>query len=297
VLLLVPAAVPRAQLVSVATPLPSVLITAGEAGLMVPPPAVTVKVTATPALGLPKASVTTADGAAPTAAPAVALCDTALFAAMVLAAPALAEAVNVTGLPFGTAPVAVTVLLLVPALLPRVQLVSAATPFASVFTTAGLAGLIVPAPPVTVKVTATPCFGLPKASVTRTDGGAATGIPTVPAWLVALPAAIVFAAAAVPVAVNVTGLPVETEAEAVIVFVPALVPSVQLVNVATPAASVLTAAGLAGDDEPPPPVITNATATPATPFPLMSVTFTEGGAATAVPTVALCVVTELAAMA
>src|SRR5207249_6375999 len=49
--------------------------------------------------------------------------------------------------------------------------------------------------------------GFPFASFTITDGGVLTAVPAVADWLVALFAAIVAAAPAVPVAVNVTGLP------------------------------------------------------------------------------------------
>src|SRR5688572_25699324 len=104
--------------------------------------------------------------------------------------PAIPEAVKVTGLPLGTAAVAVTVLLLVPAVGPSVQLVAVAIPETFVETVAGPAGTTVPPPAVTAKVTATPGTGLPLASVTLTEGGAATVLLTLALWLVTEFAAI-----------------------------------------------------------------------------------------------------------
>jgi hypothetical protein len=86
---------------------------------------------------------------------------------------------NVTGLPLNPVAVAVTVLLLVPAVVPRLQLLSEATPATSVLMLAGLAGLVVPPPAVSVKVTVTPWTPLPLRSVTLTEGGADTVVPTV----------------------------------------------------------------------------------------------------------------------
>ena len=65
-------------------------------------------------------------------------------------------------------------------------------------------------------------------------------------------------------------------------FVPAVVPSVQLVSAAIPLASVVT--GL--PTTLPSPDGTDTTLSPATGLPSESVTNTEGGVATAVPTVA-----------
>ena len=90
------------------------------------------------------------------------------------------EALKVTGLPVRPATVAVTVLLSVPAAVPRVQVVSVAMPEPSVITTAGVAGTMLPPVPsaVSVNVTLTPLTGLLLASVTRTDGATAA-VPTV----------------------------------------------------------------------------------------------------------------------
>ncbi|MEZ4413388.1 MAG: hypothetical protein R2910_10420 [Gemmatimonadales bacterium] len=48
----------------------------------------------------------------------------------------------------------------------------------------GVVGAMDPPPTVKAKVMATPATGLPFASVTSTDGGAATGRPAVSLWLV-----------------------------------------------------------------------------------------------------------------
>jgi len=90
-------------------------------------------------------------------------------------------------------------------------------------------------------------------------------------------------APAVPVAVNVTGLPLipAPAAVAVRVFGPAVVDSVQLSTVAIPPASVLWVAPVT---PPFPGATANVTATPATGLPLASRTITDGGEATALPT-------------
>ena len=84
-------------------------------------------------------------------------------------------AVKVTGDPPRPATVAVSVL--APALAPSVQLVRVATPFVSLAT---VPGLRLPPPAVTANVTVVPLTGLPYTSVTRTEGGAATGALVVP---------------------------------------------------------------------------------------------------------------------
>src|SRR5437660_5359814 len=102
--------------------------------------------------------------------------------------------------------------------------------------------VIVPFPGATANVTATPVTGFPFASLTITDGGELTAVPAVAAWLVGLFAAIVAAAPAVPVAVNVTGLPDSEPDVAVSVFAPAVGPRVHLPTAAIPLASVVTVA-------------------------------------------------------
>ena len=91
---------------------------------------------------------------------------------------AVPEAVKVTGLPVRPLALAVTVLLLVPAPDPSVQLVAVAMPEASVSTVAGPAGTTVPPPAVTANVTDTPAIGLVPVSVTLTEGGALTAVLT-----------------------------------------------------------------------------------------------------------------------
>ena len=88
--------------------------------------------------------------------------------------------------------------------------------------------------------------------------------------------------AAVPVAVKVTGEPVNVPFVAVSVFDPAVVPSVQLPTVAIPFALVVAVSPVT---EPPPEATANVTFTPLTatvPF----ITITLGNMVTAVPTVA-----------
>src|SRR5439155_1231775 len=140
---------------------------------------------------------------------------------------------------------------------------------------------------------------------------AITAVTVVPAWLTALPFAsrscrtggevnatplcavagggvlIVSCAAApaVPVAVNVTGLPESDPDVAINVFWPAVGPRVQLPTVAIPFPSVVCAA----------PVIlplavptTNVTDTPETGLPNASVTITDGGTGRVLPAGACC---------
>ena len=280
----VPAVVPSVQLVNVATPLPLVTTDAGLAGAIAPPPFVSVNVTVAPLTPLPCASVTFALGGALTDAPACADCDVTEFDTNADAAPGVPVALNVTGLPLSPAAVAVTVF--APAVAPSVQLVNVAIPLAFVLTLAGVAGTITPPPTVRVNVTTTPLTGLPPLSVTLTLGGADTAVCTVVDCVTAEFAAIVVAAPVIPVALNVTGLPANEFAVAVTVFAPAAAPSVQLVSVATPLPFVTTDAGLAGAIAPPPLVSANVTVTPPTALPPASVTFTLGGAPTAVDTVA-----------
>src|SRR5688500_7665694 len=86
-----------------------------------------------------------------------------------------------------------------------------------------------------------------------------------------------------PVAVITAGVPTPV-AEALNVFVPADVPSVQLPSVATPAAPLV---WLPPVMLPPPEVTANETATPVTPFPCWSRTETAGATPTAAPASAL----------
>src|SRR5436190_5029959 len=292
-----PVVVPRVQDASVATPAASLVTVPPEAGLVAPPPDVTVNVTAMPLTGLLCASRTTTDGDA-TDAFTVPLCVVTLFATIFCAAPAVAEAVNDTVAPFSGPPltVALSVLLLVPAVVPSVHELSAAMPEAPVTTVAPVGEEIEPAPAVTAKTTLTPETGLEFASRTTTLGATAVAVLTVA--ICALPPLTerLPADPDVPVAENVTGLPASPVAVAVREFAPAVPPNVQAVNAATPDAFVGTVAGLAGAVDPPPLATAKPTFTLATGLPSASVTMTEGAVETAVPAVALCEVVEVAAI-
>ena len=87
-----------------------------------------------------------------------------------------------------------------------------------------------------------------------------------------------------PVAVNVTGLPVSDPELAVKLFEPAVALSVQLPTVATPLPLVV---WLPPVIVPFPGATANVTATPVTGFPFASFTITDGGEFTAVPAVAV----------
>src|SRR5438105_3735742 len=98
---------------------------------------------------------------------------------------------------------------------------------------------MLPFPGPTANVTATCATGFPFAPLTFTVGAYTTPFRAVADWLVGLFAAIVAAAPAVPVAVNVTGLPDKVPEVAVNVFEPAVALNVQLPTVATPLALVV----------------------------------------------------------
>ena len=256
---------------------------------VLPVAGVTASDTVAPVTGLPLASRTvTVMVLAP--APAVIVAGVAAtvdWAA--LGPPAVADAVNVTGLP--PSPVALARSVSVLAAVPSVQEFTAATPLALVVT--GTAGSTVPLSPVVAKVTATPATGLANWSCTITDGGVATAVPTAAAWLLPAFNAIWVAAPAAPVAVNVTGLPVRPVEVAVSEFGPAVVLSVHDVSAATPLAFVRT--GVVGLTLPLPAAGANVTETPATGLLNWSRTITAGGVATAVPTVAVWLLPALGA--
>ena len=96
--------------------------------------------------------------------------------------------------------------------------------------------------------------------------------------------AILLAAPAVPVAVNVIGEPVNEPLVAVIVLEPAVVPNVQLPTVAIPLAFVVVVKIV---PEPPPVATAKVTDTPDTGLLDASRTITLGAVLTDVPTVAL----------
>ena len=118
--------------------------------------------------------------------------------------------------------------------------------------------------PVASNTTVTPAIGFPNASFAVTvivelsvPARMVLGSATTVDWVSLTPPAV-------PVAVNVTGLPVRPALAALNVFVPAVVPSVQEVSVAMPLAFVAMVAGEAGTIVPPPPVTVNVTTTPLT---------------------------------
>src|SRR5437764_411318 len=185
---------------------------------MLPFPGATANVTATCATGFPFASFTITEGGEPTAVPAVADWLVGLFAAIVAAAPAVPVAVKVTGLPESVPDVAASLLL--PAVVPRVQLPTVAIPLASLI---WVAPVTLPLPGPGAKVTDTPETGLPNASVTSTDGAIKTAPPAgavcpPPPWGAIVAAAAGFTATSA-VCVTVT-VPFTM---AVTVFVPAAV--------------------------------------------------------------------------
>src|SRR4029450_10803965 len=102
-------------------------------------------------------------------------------------------------------------------------------------------------------------------------------------------------AGAVPVATKVIGFPTKPDpaAEAVRVLNPRFGPRTHWPAVAIPLASVVWVPPVT---VPPPEVTAKVTATPGSWLPLLSRTITEGGVATAVPSRALCVVGEFAAI-
>src|SRR2546430_7540668 len=99
----------------------------------------------------------------------------------------MAVAVNVTGDPASPLTLAVAVLLLVPAVVPMVQ-VTDARPLASVVAVAAASD---PPPAVVAHETATPGTPAPAEVVTRTTSGCASAWATVPLW--ALPDTIAIA--------------------------------------------------------------------------------------------------------
>src|SRR5205807_8065836 len=211
-----PAVGPRVHAVAAATP--SAPVVTGLVGLTLPPPVPGANVTATPATELPNWSRTITDGGTATAVPTRADCPSPALIAIWVAPLAVPLARNVTGLPCSVPDVAVSVF--GPAVVPSVQLVTAATPLALVV----WAAPVMPPPPVPgAKVTATPATGLLKASRTITAGGTATAVPTVAAWPSPTLIAMDAAAAAVTPTLAVAVTCVMPFSVALIVFISALV--------------------------------------------------------------------------
>ena len=187
-------------------------------------------------------------------------------------------AVNITGEPVSDPLVAARVF--VPAVVPSIQLPAVATPFAPVVTDQPVTE---PPPDITAKVTGTPLTGLLYASLMMTAGAAATAVPAAADWLVAEFEATWVAGPAVPRAVNVTGEPVSDPLVAARVFMPAVVPSIQLPAVAIPSPPVVTDEPVT---EPPPDITAKVTGTPLTGLLYASSTNTLGNVYTAVPAIA-----------
>src|SRR5207253_1839454 len=217
---------------------PPVLVVPTGCVTVLPVAGVTASVTVAPLTGLPLASRTVTVMVLEPAPAVIVAGAAATVDCAALGPPAVADAMNVTGLPLSPEDVARSVSVL--AAVPNVQEFAAATPLAVVVTAVG--GSTVPLSPVVANVTATPGTGLANWSRTITEGGVATAVPTVAACPLPAFTAICVAGPAPAWAVNVTGLPERPEEVAVRVFEPAVVPSVQAVGAATPLAFVRTGA-------------------------------------------------------
>ena len=148
---------------------------------------------------------------------------------IVVAAPTVAVAVKVIGLPLNPVDVAVTVY--VPGLFPSVREVEHC-PLLPVVAAVALNDC--PVAPIgadaIAKLTVTPEIGLSPASVTLTTNGLERPVLVSDDWLFPDTIAIVVAAPTVAVAVKVTGLPLKPLDVAVTVYIPALSPSLKLVE-------------------------------------------------------------------
>src|SRR5207253_1483085 len=253
-----------------------------------PPPVAGAKVTATPATALPNASRTITEGGTGTAVPTVADCPSPPLLAMTAAG----AATTVTLAVALTAVVPFTVALTVFVSVLLELSIPVTCPFAPVAPTGWVSALFAP---VAARVTAAPLTGFPNWSFTVTVMVA--GLAPLDAVIMEGAAATsdraALGAPAVPVAVNVTGLPFTPGAVAVNVFAPAVVPSVQLPTAAMPLALVV---WLAPVMLPLPGPTANVTETPCTGLPFASFTITAGAVATALFTVAVCLSPPLTAM-
>jgi len=168
-----------------------------EVGFTDPPPVAACQSTRTPETGLPRASVTSTSCGVASVEPTCPLRLSPELLVRDAAAPTVAVAVNVTGLPVSAGAVAVSVF--APAVGPSVHDRTAATPSVPVMT--GVVGSTVPLPVATAKLTETPLTGLPLASFTTAAGGIATAVPATADWSLPAPTAIVAAAPALSVIV------------------------------------------------------------------------------------------------
>src|SRR5437763_2933053 len=201
---------------------------------MLPPPAPGAKVTPTPATELPKASRTITAGGTATAVPTVAAWPSPTLIAMDAAAAAvtLTLAVAVTAV----TPLSVALIVFVSAL---VELsVAVAWPLAPVRLVGWASALFVP---LAARVTVTPLTGLPNSSfaVTVIVAALAPVDAVIAAGVAATSDRAALGAPAVPVAVNVIGLPFTPGAVAATGLWPAAAPSVQQPAAAIPLALVV----------------------------------------------------------
>src|SRR5207302_8255969 len=162
---------PKVRVV-VACPLISVC---EDVGFTLPPPEAAPHNTVTPCTGLPPASVINTSCGVPSV---LFTGPESLSPELLLrwaAAPTVAVAVNVTGLPAKPAAVAVSVF--APATAPSRHEVTCAIPVVPV--ASGSTGATLPPPDTTANCTAIPDTAFPCASRTITAGGVATGVPAV----------------------------------------------------------------------------------------------------------------------
>ncbi len=274
---LLPAVVPRVQLVTCAMPLG--LVVTALAGLTLPPPEATAKVTLAPDTGLLNWSRTITDGGIVTAvftcrALGVAgvdrhLCRRGRGAGRREGERAAGEAGRRRRQRVGAGR--------------RAEGPAGDLRDALALVVIAVVGFTVPPTDVTAKVTLIPGTGLPNWSFTIADGAVVTAVLTVALW--ALPPLITICVAAPtrPVAVKVTGLPARPVEVAVSVLAPAVWPSVQLPAVAMPLLPVVAAPPVT---LPPPLATAKVTLTLWTGLLNWSRTITDGAVVTAVFTVA-----------
>src|SRR5947199_173980 len=194
--------VPAAVELNVPVICPPALVVPTGCVSVLPVAGLTASVTVAPWIGFPLASRTVTVMVLESAPAVIVAGAAATVDCVVLGPPAVAVAVNVTGLPLSPAAVARSVSTL--AVVPSVQEFAAAIPFAPA--APGGAGSTVPLSPLVANVTATPATGLSNWSRTITAGGVWTGVPAVPVWLLPALGAIDVAAAALTLnALLVTG--------------------------------------------------------------------------------------------
>ena len=166
-------------------------------------PSRSANVTETPETGLPCVSVTSTDGAVATFVFTVARLALADVDGIEPAVPATPVAVKVTGLPARPPEVAVSVFA------PAVCRASTSRRWRRRSRSWCVVPVAEPPPEATANVTATPETGLPRCPSTRTDGAVETFVSTVALWPLPPLSGDGRSGGGVPVALNVTGLPVE----------------------------------------------------------------------------------------